>query len=46
MKMKNFNRHVNTALTPPTTKDYTHIPVVMNMTHVEPYDFPPSLGLS
>jgi hypothetical protein len=37
-----FSRHVDTALTPPTTKDYTGIPVVMNMTHVEPYDLPPS----
>jgi hypothetical protein len=37
----NFSRHVDTALTPPTTKDYTDIPVVMNMTHVEPYDLPP-----
>jgi hypothetical protein len=36
-----FSRHVNTALTPPTTEDYTGIPVVMNMTHIEPYDLPP-----
>jgi hypothetical protein len=36
-----FSRHVDTALTPPTTKDYTSIPVDMNMTHVEPYDLPP-----
>jgi hypothetical protein len=36
------SRHVDTALTPPTTEDYTGIPVVMNMTHVEPYTFPPS----
>jgi hypothetical protein len=35
-----FSRHVDTALTPPTTKDYTSIPVVMNMTHVEPYNLP------
>jgi hypothetical protein len=28
----NVCRHVNTALTPPTTKDYSVIPVVMNMT--------------
>jgi hypothetical protein len=35
-----FSRHVNTALTPPT-EDYTSIPVVMNMTHIEPYDLPP-----
>jgi hypothetical protein len=34
------SRHVDTALTPPTTKDYTGIPVVMNMTHEEPYDLP------
>jgi hypothetical protein len=37
----NFSRHVDTALTPPTTRDYTDISVVMNMTHVEPYDLPP-----
>jgi hypothetical protein len=29
------SRHVDTALTPPTTEDYSGIPVVMNMTHVE-----------
>jgi hypothetical protein len=37
-----FSRHVNTALTPPT-EDYTSIPVVMNMTHIEPYDLPPPI---
>jgi hypothetical protein len=31
----NFSRHVDTALTPPTTKDYSILPVIMNMTHVE-----------
>jgi hypothetical protein len=36
----NVSRHVDTALTPPTTEDYTGIPVVMNMTQVEPYDLP------
>jgi hypothetical protein len=29
------SRHVDTALTPTTTKDYSVIPVVTNMTHVE-----------
>jgi hypothetical protein len=37
------SRHVNTTLTPSTTKDYTGIPVVMNMTHEEPYDLTPPL---
>jgi hypothetical protein len=31
----NVSRHVDTALTPPTTKDYSIIPVVTNMTHIE-----------
>jgi hypothetical protein len=35
-------RHVNTALTPPTTEDYSVIPVVTNMTHVEQINLPPS----
>jgi hypothetical protein len=35
------SRHVDIALTPPTTEDYISIPVVMNMTHEEP---PPSHG--
>jgi hypothetical protein len=39
----NVSRHVDTALTPPTTEDYTGIPVVMNMTHKEPYNLPPPL---
>jgi hypothetical protein len=34
----NFSRHVDTALTPSTTKHYSIIPVVMNMTPVEQYD--------
>jgi hypothetical protein len=29
------SRQVNTALTPPTTKDYSDIPGVMNTTHVK-----------
>jgi hypothetical protein len=32
------SRHVDTALTPPTTEDYSVIPVVTNMTHVEHVD--------
>jgi hypothetical protein len=35
----NLSRHLDTALTPPTTEDYTGIPVVMNMTHKEPYNW-------
>jgi hypothetical protein len=34
------SRHVDTALTPPTTEDYSIIPVVTNMTQVES-DMPP-----
>jgi hypothetical protein len=30
------SRHIDTAVTPPTTNDYTSIPVGMNMTHKEP----------
>ena len=33
----NVSRHVDTALTPPTTDDYSVIPVVRNMTHLEKY---------
>jgi hypothetical protein len=31
----NVSKHVDTALTPPTTKDYSVIPVFTNMTHIE-----------
>jgi hypothetical protein len=31
----NVSRHVNTALTPPTSEDYSVIPIVMNMAHIE-----------
>jgi hypothetical protein len=33
--------HVDTAITPPTTEDYTGIPVGMNMTHKEPHCIAP-----
>jgi hypothetical protein len=33
------SRHVDTAITLPTTTDYSIIPVVTNMTHVEQYHF-------
>jgi hypothetical protein len=36
------SRHVNTAITPPATDDYTSIPVGMNMTHKEPSNLGPN----
>jgi hypothetical protein len=39
------SRHINTAtITPPTTDDYTSIPVGMNMTHEEPRHLGPPLS--
>jgi hypothetical protein len=38
------HQHVNTAFTPPTTDDYTSIPVGMNMSHKEPYCLGPILA--
>jgi hypothetical protein len=39
------SRHINTAtITPPTTDNYTSIPVGMNMTHEEPRHLGPPLS--